>query len=475
MITRSQTLRVARDAPTCYRYLVDFSTCEQWNPAVYRAAKRTPGAPGLGSKFDVSLRGFPRVELRYRIEWLKTGIGIELSATGDGLRGHERIYLRMIDAGRTEIDYHAEFEFTGLLRAAQTPLKPMIARLVRTAAAGLKRALEIDYRPPRQGWISYAADRSVALATPAFTDRGYFALEDKSHSEYLDGQVVVVTGASRGIGRAAAAEYARLGAGVVLLGRDRGALADAAAYVRDFAGRKANGVDTCTADLLSIEQTRAAAARLAGQYPRIDVLINNAGAAFATHALTADGLERSIAVNLVAPFVLTEALLEPLTAAGARVINMASAALYLAPLALDDMNSVHGRFDGTQAYAHAKRALLALSQHWARRYGDTGMRFNAMHPGWVATGGAARARIARALPGFDQALGPVLRHPRMGADTAVWLGAARAAAGFNGQFFFDRTPRPTAVVPNTRVLPSQAQRLYGWLRNTTGGAAHGVG
>lgn len=471
MMKLHETIRVARDRPTCYRYLIDFSTCEQWDPAVYRAEKRTPGAPRPGTEFDVVVRAFgQRLNLRYRIESVTAETVIELSVAAGGLRAQAHITLRAIGPGHTEIDYRADFEQTGRGLFTSPALKVWMKRMGHRAAGGLKRALTIDGRPPRQSWLSYAADRSMIAATPSFTDRGYFALADKSHGEYMDDQVVVITGATSGIGRATAAEYARLGATVVMLGRNTQRLAEAATDVRDFAGCAASHVDPFAADLLSIEQTRSAGLRLAARYPRIDVLVNNAGALFDRRAVTDEGVECTVAINLVAPFVLTETLMASLLAGGARVINMSSGGMYLQPLVLEDMNyELAGHYDGTKAYARAKRGMVALTRHWARRYGDTGVHFNAMHPGWVATPG-----ITRSLPGFERVMRRFLRHTRMGADTAVWLGSAHAAAGLNGLFFLDRVPHPTAVLPSTRVLPSQAQSLYGWLRNTTGVPVHGV-
>lgn len=471
MIRLHETIRVPRDVAVCYRYLVDFSTCEQWDPGVYRAAKLTAGTPRIGTEFEVIASALGRrTTLNYAIESLQADTRIELTADGDGIRSREVITLAAIDEATTEIDYEADFELTGGLPGSPLLFKPLFRRMGRRAVAGLARALTVDPRPPRQSWLDYAADRSVLAAAPSFTERGYLALEDKSHSEYMDGRVVVITGASRGIGRAAAQEYARLGATVVLVGRSLERLETAAAQVRDFSGCENDRVSCVVADLLRVGDTQAAAARIATAHPRIDVLVNNAGALFDEHELTKDGLERTVTINLMAPFVLTEGLVGALSAAEGRVINMSSGGMYLQPLRLDDMNYEHEKFDGSKAYARAKRGLVALTRHWARRYDETGVRFNAMHPGWVATPG-----VAQSLPGFNRVMGRLLRDARMGADTMIWLGAASAAGQCTGLFFFDRSPHPTAVLPNTAVLPSQAQSLYAWLRNETGVAVHGFG
>lgn len=471
MIRLHETIRVARSAGDCYRYVADFSICEQWDPGVYRAAKTTPGAPAVGTTFEVTVRLFGRRStLAYEITAIEPDTRIELAMQGDGIASTETIDFAADDSGHTQIDYRADFELSGALRLGQSAARPLFKRIGRKAVAGLARALTVRADPPRQGWLSYAADRSLLLAAPQFTERGYLALDDKSHSEFMDGRVVVVTGATSGIGEAIACEYARLGARVVLVGRSADKLAASAASVQAFAGIDRDAIHTEQADLLDVDATRALGERLNARFERIDVLVNNAGALFAEHAITDDGFERSLAINLVAPFVLTETLMPALIKAGGRVVNMSSGGMYLQPLVLDDLNYENETFNGSKAYARAKRGLIALTRHWARRYGDAGVRFNAMHPGWAATPG-----VTDSLPGFDKVMGRLLRDARMGADTAVWLGAARAAGLCQGQFFLDRAPHPTALLPNTQVRPSDAQSLYGWLRNETGIEAHGFG
>ena len=471
MIRLHETIRVARSAADSYRYLVDFSTCEQWDRGVYRARKLTPGAPRVGSEFEVTVRMFGRrTTLSYRITDLAENAHIALEMQGSGIRSTETIRFEENSAGETSIDYRADFSLSGMLGASEIAMKPVFKRIGRKAVAGLREALTIRTEPPQQGWISYAADRSMVLAAPSFTERGYLALDDKAHSEFMDDRVVVVTGATSGIGEAIAAEYARLGASVVLVGRDSEKLAASRQRVQDFADGDGERIHTEQADLLDVAATTALGSRLVEKFAKIDVLVNNAGALFQEHALTGDGFERSLAINLVAPFVLTETLMPALLAADGRVVNMSSGGMYLQPLVLDDLNFENETFSGNKAYARAKRGLVALTRHWARRYGDAGVNFNAMHPGWVATPG-----VTESLPGFDKVMGRMLRDARMGADTAVWLGAARAARDCQGEFFLDRTPHPTAVLPNTAVRPSDAQTLYGWLRNETGIEVHGVG
>ncbi|RJS94460.1 SDR family NAD(P)-dependent oxidoreductase [Salinisphaera sp. Q1T1-3] len=458
-----------RPVADCFRYLADFSTCEQWDPAVYRAEKLTPGAPRIGTEFRVIVSlGMRRKTLRYRIDDLVTGQRLVLTGRGAGVKTQEQITLAA-DGDGTHIAYEGCVSLRGPLARASRVLAPVLRRMVRTALAGLVDALKIETRTPRQGWLSYAADRSLVAGEALYTDRGYFAMADRSHAEFMDDATVAVTGATGGIGRRIAAEYARLGARVLLVGRDEKKLAAAADFVRGFAGCATDRVVPVAADLATVAATADAAARIAELAPRLDVLVNNAGAMFDEYGQTDDGRERTLAINLVAPFVLTEGLMPSLLAAGGRVVNMSSGGMYAKGLDIAALDVAPANYDALGVYARTKRALVALSAHWARRYGDAGVRFNAMHPGWVDTPG-----VADALPRFHWLLRPVLRDTRMGADTAVWLGAAEAAHGLNGAFVFDRMPRPRALVPGTKVKPSDAQSLYGWLRNETGIEIHGL-
>lgn len=471
MIQVDRHTTVARSAADCYRYLADFSTCEQWDPAVHRATKRTAGAPRVGSEFRVVIVvAGRRRALRYRVEALEPERRIVLRGRAAGLATEETLTLSPDSDTACRIAYHGEFSLRGPLARMRRLVAPLIRRMVSRAMTGLAEALSHPADAPRQGWLSYAADRSLVAGGALFTDRGYFAMRRRSHAEFMDGRVVAVTGATGGIGRAIAAEYARLGAQLVLIGRDHQRLADAAQFVRDFAGADASAVETIEADLLDIGQVQRAGAELLASHPQLDVLVNNAGAVFTEYGQSGDGIERTTAVNLVAPFVLTETVLPALQAAQGRVVNMSSGGMYLARLDIDGLTGSRDTHDGLTAYAKTKRALVVLNYHWARRYGDAGIHFNTMHPGWVATPG-----VAEALPRFHAVLRPLLRDPRMGADTAVWLGSAASAAQANGGFFLDRTPRSTTLIWGTGFKPSDAQGLYSWLRNTTGIEIHGHG
>jgi NAD(P)-dependent dehydrogenase (short-subunit alcohol dehydrogenase family) len=276
---------------------------------------------------------------------------------------------------------------------------------------------------------------------------------------------VVITGATSGIGRTAAEWLARLGARVVLVGRDATKLAAAREEIIAATGNAAIAVQQC--ELSRLDEVRALARRLLDSEPRIDVLINNAGAIYADRALTQEGFERSLATNLLSPFLLTELLLPRLAENAtaelpARVINVSSGGMYLQKLMLDDLNYEHGRYDGSKAYARAKRGQVALTMQWSTDWKSRHVSVQAMHPGWVDTPG-----VASSLPAFYRRMRRWLRTPEQGADTIVWLAASPLATAFSGNFWLDRRPHRTDILPGTAVHRDERIRLHHKLAELT--------
>jgi dehydrogenase/reductase SDR family member 12 len=270
----------------------------------------------------------------------------------------------------------------------------------------------------------------------------------------LAGRTVLLTGATSGLGREAVDELAALGARVILAGRDAAKVES----VREELAR-AHGDDrfaTLVVDMASRSSVRAAVERILATEPRLDVLIDNAGAMFPTRRVTEDGLEATLATMVVGPFLLVAGLLPVLGATpGARVISVTSGGQYAQGLHLDDLGWTSEPWDGTRAYARAKRAQVSLMREWARRTIGTGLAFFAMHPGWADTPG-----IADALPGFHRLMGPILRSPAQGVDTMVWLAAEPGATELSGRLVLDRRPRPFDRIPSTRVSPADRRRLW---------------
>ena len=250
----------------------------------------------------------------------------------------------------------------------------------------------------------------------------------------MKGTVCVVTGATSGIGKAAATALARLGATVVMVGRDRGRTEAAAAQIAAVAASPRAE----TADLASLEQVRGLAGRLAG-LERIDALINNAGLVLGERRVTPDGLEHVFALNHLAPFLLTNLLLPKLTAsAPARVITVTSDAHSAARLDLSDPNLEHG-WDSWRSYANSKLANILFTRELARRLDGTGVTANCAHPGVVRTGFGRESRPLLKL-GITIAR-PFMASPERGADTIVYLASSPDVAGQTGGYYVKRQRR----------------------------------
>ncbi len=301
--------------------------------------------------------------------------------------------------------------------------------------------------------LDTALDRTVVAG---YTNLGY-RLRSRFWSDDLgsmDGRVVLVTGATSGLGLAAAEGFARLGATVCLVARDAERGARARARVGEQSAAASAELELC--DLSSLDSVRELARRVTARHPRLDVLVNNAGVLAAQRTLTGDGIEQAFAVNVVAPFLLTELLLDALRAAApSRVINVSSGGMYAQRLHADDLQTEREAYDGATVYARCKRAEVILTEMWAERLAGSGVVVHAMHPGWADTPG-----ISASLPRFYALTKPLLRTPAQGADTIVWLGAAAEPARSTGAFWHDRRRRPTHLLPRTRESAADRERLW---------------
>lgn len=240
------------------------------------------------------------------------------------------------------------------------------------------------------------------LVIPSFTRTGYavrrrlFAWEDPA-TWSLAGRTVVLTGPTSGLGREAAGSLARMGARLVLVGRDPGRLEAVRSDLVTSTGNDA--IVTAVADMSSLASVRAAADRILATESRIDVIVDNAGAMFAERQLTPEGLERTFATMVLGPFVLVSRLLPRLAESpDPRIVAVTSGGMYTQALPLHDLAFERGSYAGALAYARAKRAQVALVREWARRLRGQGVSVNAMHPGWADTPG-----LAASLPGSASA------------------------------------------------------------------------
>ena len=256
----------------------------------------------------------------------------------------------------------------------------------------------------------------------------------------MHGKVVVITGATSGIGQVAAERLAEMGARIVQVARDQRRGEAAMARLRARAPGLAHHVHY--ADLSRMADTKRVAAEIAAAEPRVDVLINNAGALFASRRVTADGLELTFATNHMAYFLMTHGLRERLSAgAPARVINTASDSHRRGRLDFDDLQSVRD-YGGRAAYSLSKLCNVLYTRELARRCAGTGVTANSLHPGFVATRFGHRSG---GLLSYGIRLAQLFAiSAEKGAETLVYLASSPEVATISGGYFYKcQLARPT--------------------------------
>ena len=260
----------------------------------------------------------------------------------------------------------------------------------------------------------------------------------------MNGKQILITGATNGIGLAAAEALVALGANVAIVGRNETRTKIAAARIRAAAGKGAT-VGTLIADLASQGAVRNLAAEVLDRYPRVDVLINNAGAMYTTRHVTNDGNELTWAVNHQAPFLLTTLLLDRLKASSpSRIITTSSEAHQGADIPFDDLNAEKS-YGGFARYKQTKLANILFTGELARRLEGSGVSAHCFHPGLVASGFNRNNGLLMNLAMV--ALGPMSRSPEKGAETLVWLATSPDVDRTRGGYYIDMewvAPSPQA-------------------------------
>jgi NAD(P)-dependent dehydrogenase (short-subunit alcohol dehydrogenase family) len=281
-----------------------------------------------------------------------------------------------------------------------------------------------------------------------------------NHGASLKGKTVLVTGATNGIGLVTARELARMGAQVTILGRNAEKIAQAVESIRVPGGA---AVEAIQADLSVKAEVRRAAEEFGSRHDRLHILVNNAGAVFNRREVTADGYEMTFALNHLNYFLLTNLLLNLLTAsAPARIVNVSSMAHLGAKLNFDNLQNERG-YSTYGAYGQSKLANIYFTYELARRLEGSGVTVNCLHPGFVKTNfGKSNGGISRLVYGLAQlAAIPVER----GAQTSIYLASSPEVEGVSGKYFDQcRAVKSSPVSYDLRA----AQRLWDVSASLTG-------
>lgn len=429
MITLTETIEVPRPLASCFRYVADFRTTVEWDATAVEAIKLDQGPIDKGTRFSVRCKaGGGHLQLAYEITEYTPWQCLVLEGRGRWFTVKDVIAFESLGENLTRIEYVAEFTFrTGLKRMAKLA-EPGFKKMGRASLQGLSKALCDENPSPQTSPGTKRKDNKLATALACFTRHGYRRGRKiwLPMSADMTGKQVVLTGANAGLGFATAASLLEAGAALTVVIRDATKVEGMQQALKAETGRQADHVEL--ADLSLLGEVSALSGRLLARGKPIDVLINNAGALFNDFAETAEGIERSIALLLLSPWKLTESLLPLLQdhAQPARVINVVSGGMYTQKLRCDELIMTADHYNGSVAYARAKRALTVLTELWAGAWTGHNIAINSMHPGWADTPG-----VQTSLPGFRRITKRVLRSPAEGADTISWL--ARASEADRGE------------------------------------------
>jgi NAD(P)-dependent dehydrogenase (short-subunit alcohol dehydrogenase family) len=268
----------------------------------------------------------------------------------------------------------------------------------------------------------------------------------------MGGNVALVTGGTSGIGKATATALAAMGADVVVVGRNRERGEQAAAEIRAKTGGR---VDLALSDLASQAEVRALAEGFRRRYDRLDVLVNNAGLVQSTRTESPDGIETTFAINHLAPFLLTNLLLDVLKeSAPSRIVTVSSEAERWGNVDFEDLQS-RKKYRGFPVYGMTKLANIMFTYELAERLKGTGVTATCMHPGAVNTRFGADSTGPMTI--LFRLSKPFMRTPKQGADTLIWLASSPEVEGLSGRYYSDRKPiEPKKIAQD----PEARRRLW---------------
>ena len=457
-----RTLSVRLPMAQAFRMASDFTFLPEWDPSATHARKCTPGAVGIGTRYAIGLQGFGRrLPMTYTVTEMDPPHKVVLEGVGETFSATDT--LTFTEKGpHTRILYEADIRLPPFPEIFRPLIRYLLENMASRSMGGLFRALQPEPRPPasvrlfakKRNPVDRIADRLLLPGLLGFGVWGHRIARRffSPNGALLTKKTAILTGPTSGLGKAAAMKLAERDATLVLVARNR----EKGEALRDEISHQTGNpeIRLVIADLETKAGIFKAAAEIENHADAIDILIHNAGALYPKRMETEDGIERTFALDLMAPYLFTRVLAPLLEKARSpRILAVSSGGMYTQKIRVDDLEMKTGPFDGPTAYARAKRGLLILTEHWAKRFSPNGVA-HAMHPGWVDTPG-----LAASLPTFHKRLRPLLRTPDEGADTLVWLASSVEAGACTGLFWLDRRPHTPHVFPWTLETAEERDAL----------------
>ena len=458
-----QQFHTRRSAEDVFEYITDFSRITEWDHSIISSQKITDGAISLGTQFDLMFAMGPRKsQIVYEITEFHYPSRAVLNGSSDNFVAVDTLTIEDRKNG-CDVQWHAEIKFTGsslkIVKLLENKIKAGAIKTIRD----LETALDDNFDAPKSSNLRTLADKAIVPGVLSFTKYGFKQAKKKWRpvTASVKGKQVLLTGATSGLGLATAIQLAHLGAYLTLVARNQEKAKEVSMQITQVTGN--HNIKVEIADLSEMVQVSRLADRLLKKGRRIDVLINNAGALLNPRQESSDGLEKSFALLLLGPFLLTEKILPLLVKSGtARIINVSSGGMYARRISISNLLSTKGKYSGSETYARAKRGLVIIGEQWAERWAKHGITVHNMHPGWALTPG-----VQTSIPGFARRTKPFLRTPEQGADTIIWLATASEVGKTSGLFWLDRFPHSTHLTSKTKEKPEQRLALRKALENYT--------
>ena len=279
-------------------------------------------------------------------------------------------------------------------------------------------------------------------------------MQSTLNSKSMTGKICLVTGATSGIGNVTAYTLAAHGAELILAGRNQQKAEDTIQWIKSGTGN--NSIHYLLADFSDLQQVRELVTNFRERFARLDVLVNNAGAFFNTRRMTPYGIEMTLLVNHLAPFLLTNMLLDRLKKSPqARIVNVSSDAHKYDTMDFDNLGFKRG-YTGMKAYARSKLANILFTYELARRLSDCDVTANALHPGHIATD-IWRTNFSIFGPALKWVMGFFALSPEEGADNSIYLASSPEIEGVTGKYFVKREAAKSSPISYDQDI---AQRLW---------------